>query len=782
MANKKKEDFSVKETKPSIRAKKPLNGPTTSFDLVEEMLYLYVRTEKAKLEPVHSLLQVELKIGNYRGNTSHAPKSPEGEFLWHRVFAFTKSSLQDTSVQVLVKSVGGVVIGKRSFGVSEALKRVPPDPPLAAQWYPLVDPQGDSNIVGELMMAFWTGTQADDAYNLASHSDVAAPLSPEGLLSIRPKVHLIPRFWYLRVNVIAAQDLMIPDINDREQAAQIFVKASVLMNHQDNNVLRCDLTTKSCLTKTRDAKWNEDLMFVVAEPFDVPLYVAVFELLRRDATHPTDQGEERLLGYCEIPVKTVGKRNDTSPATILWKDLKVMESQGTNARFASKINMRISLDGGYHVFDEPTEFSSDRRPSAKVLWKSPVGVFELGIMSASGLSQVNPKTTVDTYCVAKYGPKWVRTRTVIDNCSPKWNEQYSWEIYDHCTVITIAVFENNKYMHKGGERLPDWGIGKVRIRLSELELDKVYTNSHPLVKLEPHGVKKTGELQLSYRFSSPSTFNVYSSYLEPLWPKLHYKLPLSVHQISKLKDQAIKLTVSKLKKAEPPLSEEVVRYVLEDNKFRFSLRRARANFIRCAKLLNSFSFCKQQFDRLRNWTNMMHTIIFIICLNLVYFFPAMALSSMFFMLCGLGAWGYRTRPRQLPHIDTELSQVYSVLPDEIAEEFDSFPTRVPREIVVDRYYRLAKIIFNAQTMLGDIATIGERVQSMLSWRDKRATFFVLIFFFTAGVLFYAIPWSLGLVYVLTIAYVFLHPRFRIDLPSYFQNFIARLPSNMDSML
>ncbi|PRQ35500.1 putative C2 domain, phosphoribosyltransferase [Rosa chinensis] len=772
MANQKKEVFSVKETKPSIRAKNPLNGPTTSFDLVEEMLYLYVRIEKARLLVLdHSVLQVELKIGNYRGAAT-TEANPQGEFKWNRVFAFTKSRLQDTSVQVLVKD-GVNVVGQCSFGVSEAEKRVPPVPPLSPQWYALVDQK--RNAKGELMMAFWTGTQADEVYNSASHSDEAVDLSHKGLLSIRPSVYYTPRLWYLRVNVIGAQDLVLNDINNREQPAQIYVKARVLL---------CELSTRACLTKTADPKWNEDLMFVVAEPFGETLDVGVFEL-KKDASVPSEEQKkygkyEVLLGSCEIPLKNVGKRTDRSPASSPWYDLTVMEGEGMNARFASKINMRISLDGGYHVFDEPTEFSSDLRPSSKILWKPAVGMFELGIMSASGLSPIMPNTSVDAFCVAKYGPKWVRTRTVVDNCSPKWNEQYMWEVYDHCTVITIAVFQN-KYL-LNWERNRDREIGKVRIRLSNLEFDKVYTNSHPLVSLEPYGVMKRGELQLSYRFCSTSKLNVYHSYTQALWPKLHYVLPLSVAQIHRLRPQAVKLTESRLQKAESPLSPEVVQYVLDDNKHKFSLRRAKANFLRCMKLLECFSLYRQRFDRLRKWTNPLHNAVFIISLIEVTWFPWMALASMFFMLSGIGAWGYWKRPKQLPHIDTELSQVYSVHPDEIAEEFDSFPTSASGNILTIRYHRLQGIILNVQTTLGDIATTGERVQSLLSWRDKKATLLALIFFFFAGMVFYIYPFSVRSLVFWTILYMTRHPMLRIDLPSYFHNFIRRMPSKIDSML
>ncbi|PPR82443.1 hypothetical protein GOBAR_AA38268 [Gossypium barbadense] len=47
----------------------------------------------------------------------------------------------------------------------------------------------------------------------------------------------------------------------------------------------------------------------------------------------------------------------------------------------------------------------------------------------------------DAYYVAKYGPKWVKTRTVVDSFNPKWNEQYSWDVYDPYTMLTIGVFD-----------------------------------------------------------------------------------------------------------------------------------------------------------------------------------------------------------------------------------------------------------------------------------------------------------------------------------------------------
>ncbi len=58
---------------------------------------------------------------------------------------------------------------------------------------------------GEIMVAVWWGTQADEAFPEAWHSDTG------GHAHFRSKVYLSPKLWYLRVNVIEAQDLNTRD-------------------------------------------------------------------------------------------------------------------------------------------------------------------------------------------------------------------------------------------------------------------------------------------------------------------------------------------------------------------------------------------------------------------------------------------------------------------------------------------------------------------------------------------------------------------------------------------
>jgi hypothetical protein len=100
--------------------------------------------------------------------------------------------------------------------------------------------------------------------------------------------------------------------------------------------------------------------------------------------------------------------------------------------------------------DESSNYLSSTRPSAKRLWKPSLGVLELGIHGANNLlpmkSTKDSRGSTDAYCVAKYGPKWIRTRTIFDSFNPRWNEQYTWEVDDPCTVLTVGVFDN-RYVH-----------------------------------------------------------------------------------------------------------------------------------------------------------------------------------------------------------------------------------------------------------------------------------------------------------------------------------------------
>lgn len=771
-------DFALKETSPYLGGGQVVGGrivhadkTASTYDLVERMQFLYVRVVKARDLPNMDLTGsldpfVEVRVGNYKGVTKHLDKNDHPE--WNLVFAFSRDRVQASVLEVKVKDkdlIKDDFVGIVRFDLHEIPTRVPPDSPLAPEWYRLEDKKGEK-VKGELMLAVWIGTQADEAYSEAWHSDTAGIdiMSSAAAALLRSKVYHAPRLWYVRVNVIEAQDL-VP--TERHRFPEVYCKAQI--GHQV-------FKTKTVQARTLNSLWNEDLLFVAAEPFDDHLVLTVEDRVAL--------GKDEIIGRVIIPLTHIDRRADDRLIPSRWfhleKPVAVDLDQLKKDKFSSRLHLRVCLDGGYHVLDESTHYSSDLRPTAKQLWKPSIGVLELGILNAEGLHPMKTRDgrgTSDTYCVAKYGHKWVRTRTIVDHLSPKYNEQYTWEVFDPATVLTVGVFDNCQIGEKGNK---DHKIGKVRIRISTLETGRIYTHSYPLLVLQPNGVKKMGELHLALRFSCTSFANMLYQYSQPLLPKMHYVRPFSVMQQDMLRHQAVHIVAMRLGRAEPPLRKEVVEYVSDVDSHLWSMRRSKANFFRLMSVFSGLFAVGKWSSEICMWRNPITTVLVHILFLMLVCFPELILPTVFLYMFLIGVWNYRYRPRYPPHMNIKISQADTSHPDELDEEFDTFPTSKSPELVRMRYDRLRSVAGRIQTVVGDIATQGERFQALLSWRDPRATAIFLTFCLVAAIVLYVTPFQV--IAALAGFYAMRHPRFRYRLPAVPINFFRRLPARTDSML
>ncbi|MBA0736963.1 hypothetical protein Gogos_010449 [Gossypium gossypioides] len=774
-------DYALKETSPFLGGGRIVGGrvirgdrPTSTYDLVEQMRFLFVRVVKARDLPSKDATgsldpYVEVKVGNYKGITKHYEKKQNPE--WNQVFAFSRETVQSSVLEVVVKDKNLVKddsVGFVRIDLHEVPTRVPPDSPLAPEWYRLEDKKGEKKK-GELVLAVWYGTQADEAFPDAWHSDAIAPGDSTSVSPtyIRSKVYHSPRLWYVRVNVIEAQDLVPAD---KSRFPDAYVKVQI-----GNQILK----TKPVQTRNMNPIWNEEFMFVAAEPFEDHLTFTV-----EDHAGPS---KDETIGRTVIALNSIDRRADDRFVRNRWYNLEKSLSDAMDSdrakkdKFHSRLHVCVCLDGGYHVLDESTQYSSDLRPTAKQLWKSSIGVLELGILNADGLQPMKTrdgKGTSDTYCVAKYGHKWVRTRTIVNSLNPKYNEQYTWEVYDTATVLTVGVFDNSQI--GGSDNTRDNKIGKVRIRISTLETGRVYTHCYPLLVLHPSGVKKLGELHLAIRFSSTSMVNMMSQYSRPLLPKMHYKRPLSVIQQDILRHQAVNIVAARLGRAEPPLRREVVEYMSDANAHLWSMRRSKANFLRLTSVFSGLFSAGKWFGEVCTWKNPITTVLVHILFAMLVCFPELILPTVFLYMFLIGVWNYRYRPRYPPHMNPSLSCADAVSPDELDEEFESFPASKSSDIVRMRYDRLRSVAGRIQTVVGDIATQGERLQALLSWRDPRATTIFVLLCLVAAIVLYVTPFQM--IALLAGFYVMRHPRFRHKTPSAPINFFRRLPARTDSML
>ncbi|XP_068650143.1 protein QUIRKY [Aristolochia californica] len=733
-----------------------------SHHLVEPMQYLFVRIVKARgLVIASENTYVKIRAGTHFPRSKPAIYHRTGEPCpeWHQVFALSQNSVGSTLEISVWDGPTDSFLGGVCFDLSDVPIRDPPDSPLAPQWYRLEGADdrshvNGSHVSGDIMLSVWIGTQADDAFPESWNSDA------QYVAHTRSKVYQSPKLWYLRVSVIESQDLQVHSSSPPD----VRVKAQI--GFQSARTRRSSSASHHCSSFS----WHEDLIFVAGEPLEDQIIILVEDRTVKEAA---------LLGHVIIPISTIEQRLDERHVASKWFNL-----DGGPNMYGGRIHLRLCLEGGYHVLDEAAHVCSDFRPTAKQLWKPAVGVLELGILGARALLPMKTKGgggakgSTDAYCVAKYGKKWVRTRTITDSFDPRWNEQYTWQVYDPCTVLTVGVFDNWRMF---GEDKPDYRIGKVRIRVSTLESNRVYTNSYPLLVLLRSGVKKMGEIELAIRFACPSLLpDTCAIYGQPPLPRMHYLRPLGVAQQEALRGAATRMVAAWLARSEPPLGYEVVRYMLDADSHAWSMRKSKANWFRILAVLAWVIGLARWMDDIKRWRNPVTTVLVHSLYLVLVWYPELIVPTVFLYVFLVGAWYYRFKPKIPAGMDIRLSQADSVDPDELDEEFDPVPSNKPPDIVRARYDRLRVLAARIQTVLGDVATQGERMQALVSWRDPRATkMFIFVCLWVALVLYVVPP---KMVAVALGFYFLRHPMFRHPMPPAGLNFFRRLPSLSDRLI
>lgn len=291
-----------------------------------------------------------------------------------------------------------------------------------------------------------------------------------------------------------------------------------------------------------------------------------------------------------------------------------------------------------------------------------------------------------------------------------------------------------------------------------------------------------GEVELAVRFiRTAPPLDFIHVYAKPLLPLMHHANPLGVRQQDLLRSAAVETVVGHLSRSEPPLRREVVSFMLDVESQNFSMRKVRANWYRVIGVAATVIAAVKWIDDTRSWRNPTATILVHALLLVLIWFPDLIIPTVAFYAFVIGAWNYRFRsPDLLPHFDSKLSLVDVVDREELDEEFDGVPSRRSPEAVRVRYDKLRALGARVQSLLGDLATQGERMQALVTWRDPRATGIFTAFCFAVAVVLYVVPSKM--VAVAFGFYYLRHPVFRDRLPSPALNFLRRLPSMSDRLM
>ncbi|PNT70717.1 FT-interacting protein 1 [Brachypodium distachyon] len=760
-------DFAVSSISPSLGAGQMVDGrlspvghrdPVPANDLVEVMWYIFVSVVKGRNLPAMSSQgsldpYVEVEFGSYKVETENRTGDQNPE--WGVVFAFSDEHIQSSKVQVILKSRDEVrpdVLGKLSIDLRDIPMHQPPESALTAQWYKLMNERMETTD-GELMLSIWKGTQADEAFRDAWHSDSATHVHPSPITSeLRSTVYSAPVMWHVRLDIIRG---VVPASAGNTRLSTLRVKSQI--GRQIHRTRPADIINRS---------WSDEqtFFFMVAEPFEDDLILSIESF----------QVNEDISFV--VPLASIQKQTDGREINTQCIEFQKLDGSNGNKTVA-KVDIRLCLEGRYWVPVDSICYSGDLRSTLDQHSSSKkIGLVELGIIRAEALAPMRTIGGRGTYCVIKYGRKWVRTRTIKDSQSPRFNEQYSWDVYDPCTVVTIGIFDNGHIIEGSSTDVPSSKhtmIGKVRIRLSTLMRGRLYALSYPLTVVSPVGVRRMGELHVTIRFSYKTFPSMCRAYLRPLLPALHYTIPIDAMTTGLLHTEAIYTVATCLTRQEPPLRKEVVQSICEGDCDIFRMQKTKTD----STLSRFVAFCRD----IAMWkdtatTVLCHAIFLMALSNLEFLIATVAVSLFMPMSSNIGL--RHTLPE---HLDPSISGVGDAHLGDLDEEFDQFPGIKTQETVTMwyEYERLRTLTERLRKDARSIMVHLERVEALFSWRDPTAT---SIFFFFCMAMSAALVISPTAVMCMGGLYVMRHPRFRGDTPSALLNLYSRLPCKHKCMM
>uniref|UniRef100_A0A287JU77 Uncharacterized protein n=1 Tax=Hordeum vulgare subsp. vulgare TaxID=112509 RepID=A0A287JU77_HORVV len=181
------------------------------------------------------------------------------------------------------------------------------------------------------------------AWPLEDHS-----LSQEGLTNdTRYKVYYSPKLVYVMVVVLSVRDL-VPTEESRRRSLVPTISTKLEMGNQIRR------TEQRQLQGSAIPAWNLKFFFVASEPSDDPLPLVV------TVEEHVSFGHDEPIGHVVIPVESL-PRSDLSKSVrpqwfTLWRGTTVDEVAGG-------IRLRLTIETGYHVLNELTDYSSDLLPA-----------------------------------------------------------------------------------------------------------------------------------------------------------------------------------------------------------------------------------------------------------------------------------------------------------------------------------------------------------------------------------------------------------------------------------
>eukprot|EP00667_Euglena_gracilis_P003235 EG_transcript_3247 len=304
------------------------------------------------------------------------------------------------------------------------------------------------------------------------------------------------------------------------------------------------------------------------------------------------------------------------------------------------------------------------------------------------------------FVVLKYDRHWARL-PILNKNPATFNRTFLFQIRDASTVFKIGVFDANR---AGRFR------GMVQIRISTLPNGKWVTLLMPLyVRKESMGassVKQKGTISLSILWQHPNTLEYLSHYLKPTKPKAYYTR-LYKEKGTLLAKQHETLLAAYLRNHVPPLSPEVISFLLHDSFAFFNMTTAKVQMKRFGQATKALGALSRVWHSVVRWEYPPLTVLAFVGYSWGVYNPRPAAQVVILaFLCLLG-YGHVMRGRLEDQWSPDLTLfAESKKPGDDLARMHSYK---PFNAVSQKIANAEKFALKFQQTTGDLACLGERV-------------------------------------------------------------------------
>ncbi|XP_061577881.1 multiple C2 and transmembrane domain-containing protein 2 [Cololabis saira] len=304
-----------------------------------------------------------------------------------------------------------------------------------------------------------------------------------------------------------------------------------------------------------------------------------------------------------------------------------------------------------------------------------VGLLQVGVIRANDLAAADINGKSNPVCVAELGNCRLQTHTVHKTTNPEWNKALTFPIKDIHDVLELTVFDNN------GDKSPSF-LGKVAIPLLSVQNGQQVCL---LLKKEDLGRTAKGTITLV---------------LEVIYNK-------------------VRAGIRSFQPKEAKLIEENVK---------FNKKVLARNIYRVRKISTAVLYTLQYIKSCFHWESTQRSLIaFLIFLVTVWHWEFFMLPLFLLLLIG---WNYFQLSTGRASSNQDLVNM-TMGDDEEEDEKES-----GKKGLMDKIHMVQEVVLVVQTVLEEIANIGERIKNIFNWSVPFLSCLACLMLFAGATLLY----------------------------------------------